>query len=101
MDKPTDLGQPQPLLQPKSDQGDGYARGQGEDQSIEGVKSMVGNQNEVQKKMEGRDADKGKFKGETRDASQEREDPWKQYSQRGPSEGWQPQPWTPNVAGRR
>ena len=101
LDKPSDLGQPQPLLRPKGVQGDGYAEGQSESEEKEGVRSMVGDQREVQGKIQGKDVDKGRFKGETREKPPPEDDPWKKYNQRGPSEGWQPESWTPSAAGRR
>lgn len=101
LDKPSDLGQAQPLLRSKGDQGDGYARGQSESEEKEGVRSMVGDQREVQGKIQGKDVNKGRFSGETREKTLPEDHSWKQYNQCGPSDGWQPESWTPPAAGRR
>lgn len=100
LDKPSDLGQPQPLLKPRGDQGDGYATGQSEDDSVEGVRSAVGDQSEVQGKFEGKDVDKERFKGDTRETPRD-QNPWKKAIQRSPGEAWQPEQWKPSASGRQ
>lgn len=90
LDDPRKTGQTGPLMLPRDNAG--YGMGQTESEDKEGVRNMAATAEEVQGKTEGKGSavDKGRFKGETRE-----KDPW---SKTGPSEGWQPQAWTP---GRR
>lgn len=64
----------------------------------EGVRSAVGDQEEIAASVQGRPKDEGRFKGKTRDKAA---NPWKQPSRKGPGEDWQPETWTPGAAQRR
>ena len=75
----------------------GYAQ-QTEPEEKQGVRSAVGDQQEVQEAAAGQSPSEGRFKGR----ANEREDsPWKQAQKGAPSENWQPETWTPGIAQRR
>jgi len=94
LDSP-DKQQPAPAIGVK-DPG-GYVD-QTEPDSVEGVRSAVGDPGEVQKSSEGRPTDEGRFKGRAKDRH---ENPFNKAQAGSPGEGWQPQSWTPGPAGRR
>lgn len=87
LDDPNRVGQPQPLLEPR-DRG-GYASPQTTDQSQQGVRSMVGDQEEVAKST-GKQA-----KGPSPWAD------WESKRKGGPGDGWQPENWNPGKAESR
>ena len=84
-------------MEPK-DEG-AYGKGITEETNMERVERTVGNAEHVQEKMHGADVDEGSFKGTTQE-TKDKEDPWKKQ-RGGPSEGWQPQAWTPGSTDRR
>lgn len=94
LDSP-DKQQPAPAIGVK-DPG-GYVD-QTEPDKTEGVRSAVGNQEEVQGSSDGAPVDEGRFKGEAKD---KQENPWNKVQRGGPGEGWQPQTWSPGVSTRR
>lgn len=75
----------------------GYVE-QTEPESVEGVRSAVGDQHEVRKSSAGRPTDEGRFKGRAKDRH---ENPFNKPQAGSPGEGWQPQSWTPGAAARR
>ena len=76
----------------------GYMHGnQTEPLENEGVRSAVGDPEEVQASVDGNPVHPGRFDGpKTKD---KQADPWKQ--RKGPGEEWQPDSWSPGVAPRR
>lgn len=94
LDSPKQYGQSKPLMEPR-DKG-GYVP-QTEPDSKQGVRNMAADPNEVAGKIRGEDVDKGRFKGETKEEPREgKPSPWDRYKhQKGPSEGWQPEGWSP------
>lgn len=94
LDSPAQYGQPTPLMEPR-DRG-GHVP-QTEPDANQGVRNMAAFPDEVAGKARGEDVDKGRFKGETREEPREdQSSPWDRYKQqKGPSEGWQPENWTP------
>ena len=64
----------------------------------EGVRSAVGDAEEVKGSSEGRPKDEGRFKGGAR---QKERNPFNTPRQGAPGEGWQPESWTPGAAARR
>ncbi len=89
---PPSMQKPAPALGVK-DPG-GYA-GQTEPESTEGVRNAVASPEEVRENAAGREVDKGRFRGETREKS-----PF-DMQKGGPSEAWQPQAWTPRPTQRQ
>lgn len=76
----------------------GYVQ-QTEPEQSEGVRSAVEGPEKVADASEGRPQDEGRFRGATKE-KQAKENPWHKQ-QGGPSEGWQPQSWTPGAVSRR
>lgn len=91
LDRP-DKQQPPPALGLK-DPG-GYAP-QTEPEDKQGVRNAAGTPQEVIENVEGKEHDKGRFKGETKQKTKE-DPPWMQKSVE-----WQPEPWNPQPARRR
>lgn len=102
LDKPQEMAQAQPLLQPRDNAG--YGRGQTESEGHEGVMNAAKSEQEHIDALQGKDVDKGRFKGETREQDPREADPLK-LQQRGrssgPSDGWQPEAWSPGKSQRR
>jgi len=94
LDSP-DKQQPAPAIGVK-DPG-GYVQ-QTEPEKNEGVRSAVGDHEEVEGSVKGQPIDEGRFKGKTKD---KQENPWNKAQRGGPGEGWQPDTWSPGVATRR
>lgn len=102
LDKPKDTAQAQPLLQPRDNAG--YGRGQTEGEEHQGVMNAAKSEQEHVDVLEGKDVDKGRFKGETREPEPREADPFKLQQRSKPSgasEGWQPQEWSPGKVQRR
>lgn len=102
LDKPRDTEQAQPLLQPRDNAG--YGRGQTESEQHQGVMNAAKTEQEHVDVLQGKDVDKGRFKGETREPSPRDADPLKlkqRTKSTGASEGWQPAAWSPGKAQRR
>jgi len=83
--------QPQPALQPRDPAGN---VGQTEPEEKQGVRNVAGTQEEVQEAVAGKEHDKGRFKGDTK------ESPWKPKAG-GLNQEQEPAPWTPKIARRR
>ena len=94
LDSP-DKQQPAPAIGVK-DPG-GYVD-QTEPEAKEGVRSAVGDQDQVKQASKGQKTDEGRFKGKTRDT---KENPWNRTQRGAPGEDWQPQQWSPGIAQRR
>ena len=78
---------------------EGPAMAQEEVGDVGGVKSAVGDQQEVASASDqGEIGDVGKAKRKKRDKE---ENPWQQPQRGAPSENWQPGAWTPGVVQRR
>ena len=71
---------------------------QTEPEEKQGVRSAVGDKDEVKDASEGKARSEGRFKGRARDQA---ESPWDVPQRGAPSENWQPSAWTPGVAQRR
>lgn len=98
LDKPKDTAQVGPSLNPRDPAG--YL-GQTEGEDKQGVRNLAKTAEEMEGVAEGRDVDKGRFKGETREKPREKkEDPWKKAGVSS-GEAWQPQSWTPGKSERR
>jgi NADH dehydrogenase [ubiquinone] 1 alpha subcomplex assembly factor 2 len=99
LDNPADTAQAQPLLQPR-DSG-GYS-GQSEGEEKQGVMNAAKTEEEHIESLQGKDVDKGRFKGETNEAEPTRTtDPFKAAQRGGAGEGWQPAAWSPGKAQKR
>lgn len=103
LDKPEDTGQTQPLMQPLDKGGyDGGASKPGAPGANDPSLNATNTAEEVEAKMQ--DAQQQ----QTRASLQERlkkeqvkgENPWKKF-EKGPSETWQPEAWTPGKAQQR
>lgn len=90
-----DKQQPAPATDVK-DPG-GYVQ-QTEPTDKEGVRSAVGDAEEVEGSSKGKPKDEGRFKGRARDRQ---ENPFNKPQRGNPGEGWQPDTWNPGVAARR
>lgn len=100
LDKPEDTGQAQPLLQPRDNAG--YGNGQTQEDKHEGVANAAKSEEEHIASLKGEDVDKGRFKGETKEAEPTRTtDPWKAAQRGAAGEGWQPAAWQPGKSQRR
>lgn len=87
--------QPQPAIGVQ-DPG-GHAQ-QSEPVEKEGARSAVDGDEKVQATVDGRPQDEGRLRGKTRE---KKHNPWADRRPKGaPGEEWQPEPWTPGVAGR-
>ena len=99
LDNPADTAQAQPLLQPRDNAG--YS-GQSEGEKNEGVMNAAKTEEEHIASLQGEDVDKGRFKGETKEAEPTRTtDPFKAAQRGGAGEGWQPAAWSPGKAQKR
>lgn len=97
LDSPQATAQTQPQLQPR-DRG-GYVQAT-EEESRQGVMNAAGDSREVTGSIQGRDVDKGRFKGETKD----KDSPWARWEAQkkgAPSDTWQPESWNPGKATSR
>ncbi|KAI9710597.1 MAG: hypothetical protein M1828_002148 [Chrysothrix sp. TS-e1954] len=93
LDKPKDTGQELPLPTKPLDKG-GYERPVGSSSAPDGVRNVVGTQEEVVETADKASQSRAKEK-QTKDKS-----PWETH--RGtPSQGWQPEAWTPGKSARR
>lgn len=91
-----DRQQPAPAIGVK-DPG-GYAP-QTEPEEKQGIMNDVEDPVKVQKAVDGKETDEGRFRGSTREKE---EAPWAKNQPKGnPGEGWQPESWTPGAAPRR
>jgi len=100
LDKPEDTGQAQPLLQPRDNAG--YGNGQTVEEKNEGVMNAAKTEEEHIASLNGEDVDKGRFKGDTKEAEPTRTtDPFKAQQRGGAGESWQPAAWNPGKAQRR